>query len=944
MVGTHEDTVNGLLADYLRDNGLSITTHPIAKRPRRRTPDFELRDGAILFGEGEWNSSYVRGYDQAIEFGDIPGASGYFLIGYPDELKERVRQKRIDTASPTVLLGGVTYRGMFKIKGEPTSLFRGALEEIPEWLRQSLARQPRPPDTREFVELMRDIVRGLTYLLPTRGKFPLLFEHIIAPMPHDKGELETARRAAAYLLLNQVVFYRILQERGYSVIEPGKLEQPSDLKEYFDRVLKDDYQAIFDFDVASLFPQDGIHYIRDMVEIVNELQPEQFTRDLLGNMFHSLIPLEVRKPVAAYYTNPMAARLLSKLSIESESDSVADFACGSGTLLMAAYERKSELLGHAVDEETHRKFVEEDLTGIDIMPFAAHLAVVQLALRNPGYLTDRVRVAVYDSTTLKPGSEIRPLQRVMPRGQASIHHFGEEEMERRKVREGAVSGAGAGRGFRLQPVDVVIMNPPFTRKQHLKKDFRALLTNRFKDYSDYASKEQNLFGYFILLSDRFLANNGRVALVLPVSFLRQLSSQGVRNLISSEYQIEFIVQSGFRLAFSEDTAFPEILLIARKVGAESAKGPCVLARLDVMPSERNVDALADLLRDAIKEEIIDRTFEHRASKIGVSISRIEQDVLQESVNWQRLLPGERIQGYHMPDSPLIAPLSEVAPNVIQGLRFHRDSDKLSTKNSLLTRPRDVAVRMNWEVREEDKKTVEARSRTSGEVVKVPRSALLPTTRSASGMPSMEISTAFDYLVVGRFPNDEVFWDDPDPDGVIERRVKHIESRESYLISPGRNNVGLSSGGTHLLAFVSPQRIAPTWSFWSIQMETVKEARLLCLWWNSTLHLAQLIEGRAETGGAWVCWLKNDLLQMRVLNPHALSSETKKDLLGIYEAWKDKTFPSLLDQLRTRFEGRLAIDSALAKALGMSLEELGLPDLYNTLAARIESMDKTASRE
>ena len=60
VVGTHEDTVNGLLADYLRSSGLKVTTHPVAKTPRRRTPDFELRDGSILFGEGEWNSSYVR--------------------------------------------------------------------------------------------------------------------------------------------------------------------------------------------------------------------------------------------------------------------------------------------------------------------------------------------------------------------------------------------------------------------------------------------------------------------------------------------------------------------------------------------------------------------------------------------------------------------------------------------------------------------------------------------------------------------------------------------------------------------------------------------------------------------------------------------------------------------------------------------------------------------
>lgn len=330
-----EDTVNDLLASYLRDQGLNVTTQAQARVPRGRKPDFELRDGLILYGEGEWVSSYDKGFGQAIDFGDILGASGYFLIGYPDELKDRVRQRRVTTASPAVLLSGVTYKGIFKLRGEPASYVRGPLEELPEWLRQGLAHQPRLPTATDFVELMRDIVRSLTDFLPAGGQFPSLFEHIIASMPRAKEELETARGAAAYLLLNQVVFYRILEQRGYPAIRPDALRRPGDLnREYFNRVLEDpegDYQAIFDFDVASLFPGDGLQYIRDMVKIVNELQPEQFTRDLLGNIFHALIPLDVRKPVAAYYTNPSAARLLAKLAVDSADAKVADFACGSGT-------------------------------------------------------------------------------------------------------------------------------------------------------------------------------------------------------------------------------------------------------------------------------------------------------------------------------------------------------------------------------------------------------------------------------------------------------------------------------------------------------------------------------------------------------------------------------------------------------------------------------------
>ena len=943
-----EDTVNDLMASYLRETGLNVTTQVSARTTgtRRRTkPDFELRNGAVLYGEGEWDSKYVDGFYQAIEFGDIGGASGYFLIGYPESLRKSIRQRRIGKISPALLLGGIEYRGMLKIKGQKTSLFRGPLEELPEWLQAAVYRQPKPPDANEFVQLMRDIVQDLTSLLPAHGEFPSLFEHIIATMPRDKGELETARRAAAFLLLNQLVFYRILEQRGYPTLTAETLLHPADLKDYyFDAVLRDDYQAVFDFDVASLFPQAAIEYIRDMVTLISVLEPEQFTRDLLGNMFHSLIPLEVRKPVAAYYTNPMAGRLLAKLAIESSADTVSDFACGSGTLLMAAYERKSELLGRPLDEATHRRFIEEDLTGIDIMPFAAHLAVVQLALRNPGYLTDRVRVAVYDSTLLRPGTPIKSLQRVMPRGQASIEHFEEEQVENRKVREGAVSGAGAGKGFDARIVDVVIMNPPFTRKQHVKKNFRTMLTDRFDDYAGYTSKEQNLFGYFILLADRFLKEGGRMAMVLPATVLQQLSSAGVRRLLAERYSVEFIIKSGYRLAFSESTAFREILLVASKRTANERDRICVVATLEQMVTTENADALANLLGAVDHAGHLSSSLRENAQTLGLRLAVTDQQTLRKSSDWGTLLPEHRVEGFVLPPSSNLAPLKDVAKRVVQGIRFHEGSDRVDVKNTVVSKPRSVDVIMNWRVEKESSDSLEVMNVKTGARVKIPKTALRPTTRSPAGMETMEMIDPPDYIVIGRFRDDEPFWDDRSPDSILRARLPHLESRESYLVAAGRNNVNLAAPGTHFLAFVSPVPIPPTWSFWSIKTDSIEEARLLALWWNSTFHLAQLMENQTEVGGTWLGWLRATLHRLLVLNPKALSPELKRELLETYEAWKSVRFPPLLDQLRNHFEGRLAIDRSVAKALGSSAEDLGISALYDRLASRIEALRDVMGRD
>ena len=107
-----------------------------------------------------------------------------------------------------------------------------------------------------------------------------------------------------------------------------------------------------------------------------------------------------------------AANILSELAIEKTDEKILDPACGSGTLLAAAYRQKRKILeksGQDFDVRTHKQFLERDITGVDIMPFAAHLSVIHLALQAPLYETEEVRIAIEDSTRLKPGMEISPM-------------------------------------------------------------------------------------------------------------------------------------------------------------------------------------------------------------------------------------------------------------------------------------------------------------------------------------------------------------------------------------------------------------------------------------------------------------------------------------------------------------------------------------------------------
>lgn len=945
MTAVTENTVNTLVAQYLAREDVPVLTQTSELRTGHGIPDFTIKGASTLYGEGEWNSKYADGLIQASNYGDAPGADGYFLIAYPESLRKQVtREWRRDPTDLEAILGGVTYRGVLKVGKEPARPWRGLLEGIPRWLKDGIERRPQPPDTDEFLNAVQDMVEELAVELPLTGEWPRLFEHADTVLDLDPGKPEHSRRAAAYLLLDQIVFYRILQGRGFPELKPAGIDTPLDLKRnYFDQVTKENYHAIYDLDILSKIPVEATGEIRKLVRVINVLQPEQFTRDLLGNIFHKLIPEGVRHPVAAFYTNVSAARLLAKLSIEKATEKVADLACGSGTLLGAAYDRKAELSGKAVDEETHKQFVEEDLTGVDIMSFAAHLAVVQLALRNPAHFTDKARVAVYNSITLGPGSPIRPIEEAVV-GSRPLEAWSQEGYAHRKVRRGAISTEGPGRGFSMEAVDVVLMNPPFTRKQSIPRESRERMNRNLNEYAEFIDNGMNLSPYFILLADRFLRPGGRIAMVLPDSILDQGSAAGVRSFLAQKYRIEFIIQAGHRLAFSEDAAFLEILLLGRKRGRGTRDRPCVATYLGVKPTDSNSGDLADSLRAILSAGTDSAELRRFEQATNSQVSLVPQEKFSTTENWVELLPRAGIAGFKLPQTPSMAPLRSVVTKTTQGLRFNKMEGVWDPQSTYLSVPRAAKVRSRWEVVSESAGEVEAFNKKLGLKVRVPRGVLRASTRSASGMPSIEITHPWDYTVVGRFPGDDSFWNTADPDSVVAQRMTKYAQKETHLIAAGRNNVDLLSDTTHFIGFVSPEKIAPPWQFWCLMTRSVEDAKIIGLWWNSTPHLAQLFLSRGRGMGTYGGWEKGDLEPLLVLDPKRMKSAVLADLLEVYDRWARVPFPSLHKQLEGPFEGRTAIDLAVCRGMGTEPSEVGLPGLYRLLLDRINQVGRQGRSE
>jgi type I restriction-modification system DNA methylase subunit len=110
------------------------------------------------------------------------------------------------------------------------------------------------------------------------------------------------------------------------------------------------------------------------------------TNDMLAYFYeNTLVSKEMRKSLGVYYTpqKTIAERILHRLPIEDlplEKRTVLDGTCGSGNLLLAAYDRLRSLLPHHWTSQQRHEYLLQRVWGIDIDPFACEIARLSLLL------------------------------------------------------------------------------------------------------------------------------------------------------------------------------------------------------------------------------------------------------------------------------------------------------------------------------------------------------------------------------------------------------------------------------------------------------------------------------------------------------------------------------------------------------------------------------------
>ena len=462
---------------------------------------------------------------------------------------------------------------------------------------------------------------------------------------------EQTRRMASTILANAFVFHENLAGG------PGKLASVKSLDELrgtdkgltksavlaeWRRILKVNYWPIFDIArrILEVIPAAPSKALIDRIATTASNMLENYmmrSHDLTGAVFQRLIA--DRKFLAAYYTTPSSAALLVGLATTSDglpvsgswssakdvtSMRIADFACGTGTLLSTAYQRVGQLheLAGGDAEAIHPHMMGNALIGCDVLPAAAHLTASMLSGAHPTvkYEQSSVMTVAYGKQS-DGGVALGSLDLLDPQRRFEILSITATAAEGMGEAEHEIWSSLPHASF-----DLVVMNPPFTRATGHEGKKIGVPNPMFAAFSS-SVEEQRLMGkatkpltdgtsahgnageasIFLVLADRKLKADGVLALVMPLSLMSGDAWEASRALLANNYSNLVLVSiagvDGTDLSFSADTGMGECLVVGRKANPSSQRATFVI--LNERPSSPMLGAsvAAQIRREVTKEKL-----------------------------------------------------------------------------------------------------------------------------------------------------------------------------------------------------------------------------------------------------------------------------------------------------------------------------------------------------
>ena len=319
--------------------------------------------------------------------------------------------------------------------------------------------------------------------------------------------LSRTARLACLMLVDKIVFYEAMRKvyaglpalsLPTSIVTGEQLRNR--LNDVFARAMKIDYETVFTEELVDTIPlvaDEAVELWREMIDDVERYDFTRFGYEVIGHIFERLIAPDERHKLGQYFTPSYVVDFINTFCIRSADDFVLDPSCGAGTFLVRAHSWLKRL-----DPGKKHEELLEQLWGIDISRYPAHMSVINLAARDLAS-TENYPKIIHDD-----------FFKVFPR--RSQYDF-----YRRSYK---VSGLSTEKVQTPVPLfNAVVGNPPYTRQEEMEDLFPGLKERAHsaihRDWKLEVSKRSSIFALFFLHGAAFVKDGGYLGFLTHSSWV-----------------------------------------------------------------------------------------------------------------------------------------------------------------------------------------------------------------------------------------------------------------------------------------------------------------------------------------------------------------------------------------------------------------------------------------
>jgi type I restriction-modification system DNA methylase subunit len=345
-----------------------------------------------------------------------------------------------------------------------------------------------------------------------------------------RENLERAAKFSCYVMANKIIFYKALRRRFPKMKSfriPNNIKTGVELRElfnqYFDHATKlsNDYETVFSEDYGDALPFLSDACVASWRALSAQTDPFDFTQinyEVIGQIFERLLSTTERHKFGQHYTRSELVDLINVFCIRNPETTILDPACGGGTFLVRAYERKKSLSNGKLP---HQKLISQ-LYGLDISTYPVHLTTINLATR------DLVERANYPMVARKDFFSVNPEDKVFhtPHGTGTRMAW-----------------------LKIPKVDCIVGNPPYVRHEKINDYYGKLYKKHLHEQVAKDAPAADLSGrsdihcFFFTHGATFMDNGGYMGLLTSSTWLDASYGFHLQKFLLDNFEIIGLIES-----------------------------------------------------------------------------------------------------------------------------------------------------------------------------------------------------------------------------------------------------------------------------------------------------------------------------------------------------------------------------------------------------------------